>query len=127
MFMATITRTLILKSDDEDLVFPIKDLDFTNILCDLESNGIDVMGLAEGNVDRTKVFTIMRALISVLANVPLTEAGKLMTSHLRNGGAIEDIFSVFAEAMNDADFGKRPQDHKKPQTGNKGRKTTAKR
>lgn len=124
--MAVIARTLVLKSDGEDLVFPVKDIDFTNILCDLEQNGIDVMGLVDGNIDRSKIFTIMRALIAVLIDVPLTEAGKLMTAHLSNGGAIEDIFKVFADAMNDAGFGNRPQDHKKPQTGNKGRKTTKK-
>lgn len=126
--MAVVTRTLTLKSADGDQLFPIRDLDFTNLVCDLEGTGIDVMGLVEGNLDRAKIFTTMRGLIAVMIGVEPVEAGKLMSDHLSNGGTIEEVFEAFTKSMQDANFGKTPQDHKKPQTAvaKKGRKATEK-
>lgn len=126
--MATITRTIALKSAEGDNVFPVKELDFFNLVCDLEGQGIDVMTLTEGGLDRNKLFTTLRALLSTLINVTPEEAGKLMTEHLANGGAIDTVFEVFTDAMTDAGFGKRPQtpqDHKKP-TAPKSRRTAKK-
>lgn len=114
--MATITRTLVLKTDDGDQVFPIKELSFTNLVCDLEGTGVDVVGLTSGRLDQTKLFTTVRALLSVMIGIDTRDAGVLMDAHFKNGGSIEEIFDTFTKAMEDADFGNRPQDHKKPQT-----------
>ena len=127
--MSTITRTVAIKGSDGDQLFSVSELDFTNIVCDLEGQGVDVMSMMDGGIDRSKIMTITRALLAVLIDVPTKEAGKLLTQHMANGGAIDDIFEVFSEAMADAGFGKRPtpQDHKKPATTvAKGRKTTKK-
>ena len=124
--MATITRTISIQTSEGAQVYPVADLDFTNLVCDLEAQGVDVMSMLDGGLDRTKLMTITRALLAVMTGLPVREAGKMLTQHLGNGGSLDDIFGVFTEAMADAGFGNRPQDHKKPQTGNKGRKTTKK-
>lgn len=123
--MATITRTIVLKTSEGEQVFPVRELNFYNLVCDLEGAGIDMMTLTNGGgLDRTKLFTTVRALLSVMIGVPQEDAGKLMGEHLANDGSLDDIFGVFTQAMQDAGFGSRPtpQDHKKPQTVNKGRK-----
>ena len=128
--MATITRTIQLNTaNGEQQVFPVKELDFYNLVCDLEGAGVDVMTLTSGTLDRGKLFTTVRALLSVMIGVPQQEAGKLIGEHIANDGSLEDVFNVFTEAMTDAGFGNRPttpQDHKKPQTVTKGRKKTDK-
>ena len=126
--MATITRTIALKLNDGEQVFPVKELSFYNLVCDLEGAGVDVMTLTSGSLDRGKLFTTVRALLAVMIGVPQEEAGKLIGEHLANEGSLDDIFSVFSQAMEDAGFGSRPtpQDHKKPQTVSKGRKKTEK-
>ncbi len=120
--MATITRTISIQTSEGAQVYPVADLDFTNLVCDLEGQGVDVMSMMDGGLDRSKLMTMTRALLAVMTGLPVREAGKLLTQHLGNGGSLEDIFSVFTEAMQDAGFGNRPtqpQDHKKAQTGRK--------
>ena len=123
--MATITRTISIQTNDGAQVFPVAELDFTNLVCDLEGQGIDVMSMLDGGLNRAKLMTMTRGLLAVMTGLPATEAGKMLTQHLGNGGSLDDIFNVFSEAMADAGFGNRPlpQDHKKAQTG---RKTTKK-
>ena len=125
--MAQITRTIAIQTEEGAQVYTVGDLDFTNLVCDLEAQGIDIMSMMDDGFDRSKLMTTTRALLSVMINVPIKEAGRMITQHLGNGGAITDIFGVFQEAMADAGFGNRPQpqDHKKP-TANKGRRTTKK-
>ena len=125
--MATITRTISIQTKEGAQVYPVAELDFTNLVCDLEGQGIDVMSMMDGGLDRSKLMTMTRGLLAVMTGLPTREAGKLLTQHLGNGGSLEDIFGVFTEAMSDAGFGSRPQpqDHKKP-TVAKGRKTTKK-
>lgn len=120
--MATITRTITLKLNDGEQVFPVKELDFYNLVCDLEGAGVDVMTITGGSLDRGKLFTTVRALLSVMISVPQEIAGTYIGQHLANGGSLEDVFGVFSQAMVDAGFGKTPTDHKKPQTVSKGRK-----
>lgn len=126
--MATITRTLSIKTENGDQVFPIRELSFTNLVCDLEGTGIDVVGITSGRLDQTKLFSTVRGLLSVMIGVSLKEAGDLMDTHFKNGGTIDEIFESFTQAMEDSGFGKSPQDHKKPQTAtvSRGRKTTKK-
>lgn len=117
--MATIARTITIKTNDGEQLFPVKELDFYNLVCDLEGQGVDVMTLTSGGLDRSKLFTTVRALLSVMIGVPSEQAGTLIGQHLANEGSLEDIFGTFVEAMNDAGFGKTPttpQDHKKAQS-----------
>lgn len=115
--MATITRTIAIKTAEGDQVYPVADLDFTNLVCDLEGQGVDVMSMLDGGLDRSKLMTMTRALLAVMTGVPVKDAGRMLTQHLGNGGSLEDIFGVFSDAMADAGFGnspQTPQDHKKP-------------
>lgn len=115
--MATITRTIAIKTAEGDQVYPVADLDFTNLVCDLEGQGVDVMSMLDGGLDRSKLMTMTRALLAVMTGVPVKEAGRMLTQHLGHGGSLEDIFGVFSDAMADAGFGnspQTPQDHKKP-------------
>lgn len=125
--MATITRTISIQTAEGAQVYPVADLDFTNLVCDLEGQGVDVMSMLDGGVDRSKLMTITRALLAVMTGVPVKEAGRMLTQHLGNGGTLDDIFGVFTDAMADAGFGSRPQpqDHQKPQ--NRAKKTPAKK
>ena len=125
--MAVITRTIVLKTSEGEQVFPVKELDFYNLVCELEGAGIDVMTLTSGGLDRGKLFTTVRALLAVMIGVPQTEAGRLIGEHLSNEGSLEDVFGVFTQAMEDSGFGKRPtpQDHKKA-TPSRGRKKAEK-
>ncbi|MDT3387750.1 MAG: hypothetical protein LIR46_08335 [Bacteroidota bacterium] len=120
-----ITRTITIQTADGAQLLPVAELDFTNLVCDLEGQGIDVMAMMDGGLDRSKLMTMTRGILAVMTGIPVREAGRLLTQHLGNGGSLEDIFGVFTEAMADAGFGNRPtpQDHKKPQT----RKTTTKK
>lgn len=124
--MSTITRTISIQTEDGAQVYPVTDLDFTNLVCDLEAQGIDVMSMMDNGFDRAKIMTTARAFLAVMTGLPAKDAGRLITQHIGHGGSLEDIFSVFTDAMTDAGFGNRPQpeDHKKPVS--KGRKTTKK-
>ena len=115
--MATIARTIVIQTKDGGQTYPVNDLDFTNLVCDLEGQGIDVMSMLDGGLDRTKLMTMTRAILAVMTGLPVQDAGKLLTQHLGNGGSLDDIFGVFSDAMADAGFGnspQTPQDHKKP-------------
>ena len=115
--MASITRTISIQTSEGAQVYPVADLDFTNLVCDLEGQGVDVMSMLDGGLDRSKLMTMTRALLAVMTGVPVKEAGRMLTQHLGHGGSLEDIFGVFSDAMADAGFGnspQTPQDHKKP-------------
>lgn len=123
--MANITRTISIQTSEGAKVYPVEELDFTNLVCDLEAQGVDIMSMLDGGLDRSKLMTMTRAILAVMTGLPVKEAGRMLTQHLGNGGSLDDIFGVFTEAMADAGFGNRPQtpqDHKKPQA----KKTTKK-
>ena len=102
------THILTIKLDSGDKQFPTKDLDFYNLVCELEGAGIDVMSLTDGNLERTKIFSTMRALLAVLINVQAETAGSYLSQHIKNGGALDDIMTAFTDAMSDAGFGAAP-------------------
>lgn len=99
--------------------YETKDLDFTNILCDLEDMDIDIMAM---NTDNMKPFSLCRGIVSVYTGEKdLRKCGKLLSEHLKNGGTLEEIIDPFTEAMEEAGFGNpaeeketppSPQDHK---------------
>lgn len=84
--------------------FEVKELDFTNMVCDLEDKGVDVIALMNG--DTTKIFSASRAIVSVLTgNNNIQECGSLITEHIKSGGDFNDIMQSFMEAMEKAGFG----------------------
>ena len=122
-------RILVLKLDNGDRQFATRDLDFFNLVCELEGSGVDVMALTGGNLEGAKLFTTLRSLLAVLINVKPMEAGNLMSQHLRNGGTLDDIMAAFTSAMEDAGFGGAPTEEtqEEPQEetpkAKRGRKT----
>lgn len=87
--------------------FKNKSLDFTNIMCDLEDNGVDIMALMdEDKRNNMKIFSTMRAITGALVGESdLKKAGKILSEHLANGGQIDDVMDAFVEVMNSAGFG----------------------
>lgn len=87
--------------------YKIKELDFTNVMCDLEDRGIDIMGMMNNNsFENGKIFTTMRTITAALIGEDdLKAAGKVLTEHLANGGQMDEIFNAFTEVMQTAGFG----------------------
>ena len=83
--------------------YKVDDLDFTNVVCDLEEQGIDVFGIMDGG--SKQYMTLCRAFIMIVTHLPAPSAGKLLTKHIRNGGKLDEILDSFKELMNDAGFG----------------------
>lgn len=110
------THILTLKLDGGDRQFATKDLDFYNLVCELEEAGIDVMSLTDGNLERTKIFSTMRALLAVLINVQKETAGTYLSQHIKNGGQLDDIMQAFTDAMTDAGFGGTPEEETPEET-----------
>ena len=97
---------VILNLNEGPLEVETHELDFTNIMCDLEDNGVDVMGLLDDE-QSMKVFSTMRAIVGVITGTKdLKLAGRMLTEHLKNKGKIEDIMKIFTELMKSAGFGK---------------------
>lgn len=97
-------KFFILKTDNGDVTYPIPDLDFSNLVCDLEEYGINVYNLTQN--DSTQYFSTLRAILAIIIKADdLTSAGKALTIHLKNGGETDTILEVFTEAMKQAGFG----------------------
>ena len=105
--------------------YETQDLDFTNVICDLEDIGIDIMGMTGDNI---KPFTLCRAIISVYTGEKdLKECGKILSEHLKNDGTLEEILDPFTEAMERAGFGKAAEEKTSPQDHKAPKKTTKKK
>ena len=96
---------MILKTANGDVEFKTNELDFTNVACEIEDYGVDVMNLfTEGT--NVKGFSMCRAIVGVMTGEKDKEkAGKMLTEHLKNGGTLDSIFNTFKEAMQTAGFG----------------------
>ena len=90
-----------------------KELDFTNMMCDLEDYDVDVMGLLDSETRSSmKIIKTIRAILAVLIGTKdLTE----------DGGAMDEIIDAFTEAMETAGFGGGAEETPK----NSGKKTKA--
>ncbi|MBR3645994.1 MAG: hypothetical protein IKN54_06210 [Lachnospiraceae bacterium] len=94
-------KVIRLKSSTGDRTYPIGELDFTNVCCDLEEYGIDIMGNLDG-----KLMSFCRAIVAICTGeTDKKNAGLILTEHIKNGGKLSDIYDVFHEAMEDAGFG----------------------
>ena len=97
---------MLLKTANGTKEYNVSDLDFTNMMCDLEDNGVDVMKMMNGGTEEMKMFGTMRAILAALiGEKDLRVAGKIISEHLANGGDMNVIFNEFTNAMSAAGFG----------------------
>lgn len=96
-----------LKTAKGEKNYIIKDLDFTNVMCDLEDRGVDIMGMmSEEGIPENKMFSTIRIILATLIGEnDLNEAGKILTAHLKNGGKMDEILGAFTDVMKSAGFG----------------------
>lgn len=69
-----------------------------NFICDMEDNGIQLE-----NIDKN-MFKLVRMYVALSMDTDVKTAGKEITEHVRNGGALEDISAVMTDMMQDSDF-----------------------
>ena len=94
--------------------YKIKDLDFTNVMCDLEDRGIDVMNMMSDGFNNGKTFTTLRVITATLiGESDLTKTGQILSEHLKNGGDMDEILDAFTEVMENAGFGEASEKDKK--------------
>ena len=81
---------MILQTANGPKEIKVADLDFTNLMCDLEDHDVDVMGLLDDDTrENMKIFKTIRAIIAVLTGTKdLTKAGKILSEHLKYGGGL---------------------------------------
>lgn len=107
---------MIIKTNAGDVNYKVNDLDFTNVACDIEDYGVNVMSMFTDGED-VKGFSMCRAIIGVLTGEKdKLKAGKMLTEHLKNGGSLDDIFNTFKEAMKSAGFGETEEETTAPST-----------
>lgn len=114
---------MILQTANGPMEIKVADLDFTNLMCDLEDRDIDVMGLLDSESrDNMPIFKMVRGITAVLTGTKdLTEAGKILSEHLKHGGSMDEIMGAFTEAMKTAGFGEEAEADQK----NAGKTTKA--
>ena len=114
---------MILQTANGPKEIKVTDLDFTNLMCDLEDHDVDVMGLLDDETrENMKIFKTIRAIIAVLTGTKdLTEAGKTLSEHLKYGGSMDEVMGAFTEAMKTAGFGEEAEEVPK----NNGKKAKA--
>lgn len=97
---------MVLHTENGTKEYTIKDLDFTNVMCDLEDRGVDIMGMMNNGLSGGKVFTTMRVILAALiGEEDLKKTGHILSIHLKNGGEMDEIFDAFTEVMETAGFG----------------------
>lgn len=114
---------MILQTANGPKEIKVAELDFTNLMCDLEDHDVDVMGLLDDDTrENMKIFKTIRAIIAVLTGTKdLTIAGKILSEHLKYGGSMDEVMGAFTEAMKTAGFGEEAEETPK----NSGKKTKA--
>jgi len=113
---------MILQTANGPKEIKVADLDFTNLMCDLEDHDVDVMGLLDDDTrENMKIFKTIRAIIAVLTGTKdLTKAGKILSEHLKYGGSMDEVMEAFTEAMKTAGFGEEAEEP--PKSGGKKNK-----
>ena len=98
---------MILQTNKGPKEIKTKELDFVNVMCGLEDNGVDVMGLMDEETRaKMKIFSTMRAIMAAIIDISdLETAGKMLSEHLKNGGSMDDVMDAFTEVMASAGFG----------------------
>ena len=74
--------------------------DFTfNSLCDFEDMGID---FADAIAHKPRI--ALRAYLAYCAGVSIDESGKMIESHMINGGDMNEINKALSETLENSDF-----------------------
>lgn len=81
-----------------------KEMDFSNVVCYFEDLGVNVMAIIAG--EGVQNLSLCRAVIAFVTGKSKTEAGKMLTRHMINGGTIEPFINFFNDLMEEAGFGK---------------------
>ena len=97
-----------LKTNNGVVEYMVDDLDFINIMCDLEEKNIDIMAMMNGE-SGGRTFTFLRGIVAMLLGEDERTAGKKLSEHIRNGGTLDDVMETFAGLMNAAGFGEAEQ------------------
>jgi len=96
-----------LKTAKGEKEYKIKDLDFTNVMCDLEDKGVDIMAIMNDGDVGGKAFSTVRTITAALiGETDLKKVGRILTEHLSNGGDFSAVLDAFSEMMANAGFGK---------------------
>ncbi len=91
-----------LKSKTGDKVYEVDQLEFVNIMVDVEEKGVNVLDLISGNNPTVKA---LRTLLSVMTHTDEAEAGRMLSEHILLGGEISDIVDAFNTAGEESGFG----------------------
>lgn len=96
-----------------DKEYKIPEVNF-DAICELEENGIQLVGMDRKNV---KMLTMIRGIAAWIMGVDIHTASRELEAHILNGGDATEIMTAFmTEADKSGFFGgkkKQPQDHNK--------------
>ncbi|MDY2627016.1 MAG: hypothetical protein SOW08_01675 [Lachnospiraceae bacterium] len=84
-------------------VYAAKNLDFGNLMCDLEDRGVNIIGLMQGG--NNYILSFCRGLISVITGLSTKDSGKLLAKHLASGGELTEMTGIIGELMAEDGFG----------------------
>lgn len=101
-------NSITLKGDNgADVEYKLQDLDFINVMCDLEDKGIPIYAMAQnGALDGAHAMGMIRTIFSVLINEPdEKKAGAILSRHIRNGGSVDVVMDTFGTMMGNGGFG----------------------
>ena len=82
--------------------YPIPEMDFDTV-CQLEENGISLLGMDERN---PKIATMLRAFVAWIMGVDTRRASIEINEHLKNGGNLLELMTVITDALEDSGFSK---------------------
>lgn len=104
-------KQITLKLDNgKEKVKDLKDLDFINVICDLEDKGVDIFKMGTGQLeDLSNMHTIRLIFATIIEEPDERKAGKILSEHIRNGGNIDEVFTAFGELMESGGFGGSPE------------------
>ena len=78
-------------------LYKAKDIDY-NMICDFELAGISMEQIKE------KPMSALRLYIAFCMNTSVEIAGNEIKAHLQGDGTLEDVFTLFKEAMEESTF-----------------------
>lgn len=80
--------------------YRIPEMDFDTV-CQLEENGISLLGMDEKN---PKIATMLRAFVAWIMGVDTRRASMEINEHLKNGGNLVELITVITEALEESGF-----------------------
>ncbi|MFW6001998.1 MAG: hypothetical protein ACOCQD_01515 [archaeon] len=80
--------------------YKIKPLDFNGI-CELEDRGVN---LSDEEAFMKRGMNTTRTMLALILDLKDVEAGKLISEHVKNGGAMEDINEVINISLEEGGF-----------------------